>query len=115
MTTQPPTPDVPEVSIDQAEQMIGKGAVALDVREPNETAEGIIPGAVLIPKDDVQETISRAVPDRAEQIVVYCAGGVRSAHVTAAMEALGYTRVASMTGGFNAWSEAGKPTAAPGA
>ena len=113
-SSMPPIPDVPEVSIEQAEQMIGTGAVALDVREPNEFADGIIPDALLVPRADVPQQIGGLVPDKAAPIVVYCAGGVRSAYATETLEALGYTRVASMAGGFNAWSAAGKPTATPG-
>ncbi|CAA9550409.1 MAG: Rhodanese-related sulfurtransferase / Molybdopterin-synthase adenylyltransferase [uncultured Thermomicrobiales bacterium] len=106
-------PNVPEVDVDGAQRMIDEGAIALDVREPNEFAEGVIPGAVLIPRADVPERIGDLIPDPSTPIVVYCAGGVRSAFATRTLEELGYTGAVSLAGGFNAWGAAGKPTAGP--
>jgi rhodanese-related sulfurtransferase len=111
---QPRIPDVPEVDIDAAERLIADGAIALDVREPNEFAEGVIEGAVLIPRGDLPEKIRGAIPDPSAQIVAYCAGGVRSAYAAETLAELGYTRVVSMAGGINAWNGAGKPTTTPG-
>lgn len=110
---QPQIPNVPEVDIDGAQRMLNGGAIALDVREPNEFAEGVIPGAVLIPRADVPERIGDLIPDPSTPIVVYCAGGVRSAYATRTLEELGYTSAVSMAGGINAWDAAGKTTSAP--
>ena len=110
---QPQIPVVPEVDTDGAQQMIADGAVALDVREPWEFATGVIPGAVLVPRADVPERIRALVPDPAAPIVVYCAGGVRSAHAAKTLEEMGYTGAVSMAGGMHAWEAAGKPTGSP--
>ncbi len=106
---QPPIPDVPEVDIDDAERLIAEGAIALDVREPNEFAQGVIPGAILIPRGDLPERIRGEIPDTSAQVVAYCAGGVRSAYAAETLSDLGYTRVVSMAGGINEWAGAGKP------
>ncbi len=111
---QPQIPTVPEVDADGAQRMIDHGAVALDVREPWEFATGFIPGAVLVPRADVPERIRGLVPDPASPIVVYCAGGVRSAYATKTLEEMGYTGAVSMAGGMHAWEEAGKLTGLPG-
>ncbi|HEV2528273.1 MAG TPA: rhodanese-like domain-containing protein [Thermomicrobiales bacterium] len=111
---QPPIPDVPEVDIDDAERLISGGAIALDVREPQEFAQGVIPGAILIPRGDLPERIRGEIPDTSAQIVAYCAGGVRSAYAAETLAGLGYTRVVSMAGGMNEWAEAGKPVATAG-
>lgn len=117
MTTSPPgqpqIPSVPEVDVEAAERMIDDGAVVLDVREPYEHAAGVIAGAVLVPRADVAERIRTLVPDAAVPIVVYCAGGVRSAYATKTLEELGYTGAVSMAGGMHAWEAAGKPTGTP--
>ena len=110
---QPQIPTVPEVDTDGAQQMIDEGAVVLDVREPWEFATGVIPGAVLVPRGDVPERIHALVPDPATPIVVYCAGGVRSAYAAKTLEEMGYTGAVSMAGGMHAWAEAGKPTGSP--
>ena len=53
------------------------------------------------------------LPDKAAPIVVYCAGGVRSAFAAKTMADLGYTDVQSMIGGFNKWKDDDRPWAAP--
>lgn len=111
---QPQIPVVPEVDVDAAERMIDGGAIALDVREPNEFAEGVIAGAVLVSRGDVPERIGALVPDTSAPIVVYCAGGVRSAYATETLAQMGYTGAVSMAGGMHAWDAAGKPTTTPG-
>lgn len=111
---QPPIPNVPEVDVDAAERMIDDGAVALDVREPNEFVDGVLPGAILVPRGELPERIRALVPDAGTPIVVYCAGGVRSAYATETLAQMGYTGAVSMAGGMHAWDAAGKSTTTPG-
>ncbi|HET8771378.1 MAG TPA: rhodanese-like domain-containing protein [Gemmatimonadaceae bacterium] len=86
----------------------GKKPVLLDVREPNETNLGRIPGAIVIPRGTMEGKIEAAVPRDAE-LVVYCAGGNRSALAADTLQQMGYTNVASMAGGWGAWVSAGGP------
>jgi molybdopterin/thiamine biosynthesis adenylyltransferase/rhodanese-related sulfurtransferase len=88
-------------------------AVFLDVREADEYAQGAIPGAVHIPRGYVELQIEGRVQDKSQPIVVYCAGGARSALAAKALGDLGYTDVVSMAGGFNKWKDEGRSWSAP--
>src|SRR5579871_3420443 len=100
---------IQEISIaeTQAELHNGKAPVLLDIRERDEYEEGAIKGAIHIPRGNLELRIEGAVPDRGQPIVLYCAGGVRSALAAQALETLGYEDVKSMAGGFGAWKNAG--------
>lgn len=91
------------------EQAAGSGALLLDIREPFEFATGVIPGARLVPQDQVAARIGDVAPDRDGQIVVYCATGKRSLFVTKWLNEQGYRDVASMAGGIVAWQAEGRP------
>ena len=78
-----------------------------------EWEQGHLPGALHISKSYVEQQIEGAVPDRDAPVVLYCAGGVRSLFAAQTLEQLGYTNVASMSGGFQAWKSAGLPWEAP--
>jgi molybdopterin/thiamine biosynthesis adenylyltransferase/rhodanese-related sulfurtransferase len=90
------------------------GTVALDVREPDEFEQGALKGAVHIPRGFLEIQVAGRIPDHDVPIVVYCAGGVRSAFAAQTLAQLGYSDVVSMTGGFNRWKDEGLPWEAPG-
>jgi rhodanese-related sulfurtransferase len=81
-------------------------AVFVDCREPNEFNLGHIPGAVFIPRGQLEQQIEARVP-RDRRIVIYCASGNRSALGADTLQQMGYTNVASLAGGFRGWVEAG--------
>ena len=83
------------------------GAVFIDVRAATETADGHIDGALLIPRGFLELRIENEVPEKDAVIVVYCAGGTRSALAASSLATLGYTNVASMAEGFAGWKQAG--------
>jgi molybdopterin/thiamine biosynthesis adenylyltransferase/rhodanese-related sulfurtransferase len=87
----------------------GAGPILIDVREKDEWTEGYIPGARWISRGFLEQRIEDQVPERSAEIVLYCAGGTRSALAARALEELGYTNVKSMAGGFGAWKRAGLP------
>lgn len=80
--------------------------VFLDVREPNEWNLGHVPGAVHIPRGQLESKVE-ALVGRDRNIVVYCAGGSRSALAADTLQQLGYGNVASLSGGFRGWAENG--------
>ncbi|HEY1416307.1 MAG TPA: molybdopterin-synthase adenylyltransferase MoeB, partial [Myxococcaceae bacterium] len=86
--------------------------VLLDVREPDETAEGHLPGALLVPRGNLELRIERMV-GREREVVVYCAGGVRSVLAARTLLDLGYARVSSLAGGYGRWSDLGLPRVRP--
>ena len=97
---------VREIDPAAAEDELGvPGAVALDVREPDEYEQGALPSAVHVPRGNLELAIEGRIPDKSTHLVVYCAGGVRSAFAAKTLQDLGYTDVASVVGGFNRWKD----------
>ncbi len=88
-------------------------AVMLDVREADEYAQGAIPGALHLPRGFLEVQVEGRLPDKSQPIVVYCAGGTRSALAAKALQDLGYRDVVSMIGGFNRWKDEGRDWSAP--
>jgi rhodanese-related sulfurtransferase len=99
-----------ESTVDALKSTIGTpGApVILDVREPAETNLGRIPGAIVIPRGTMETKIEAVVPRDAE-LVIYCASGNRSALAADTLQQMGYTKVSSLKGGWNAWAQGGGP------
>jgi molybdopterin/thiamine biosynthesis adenylyltransferase/rhodanese-related sulfurtransferase len=79
----------------------------LDVREPDEWQEGHLPSAIHVPRGNLESRIEALVPDKEREIVVYCAGGSRSAFAAKSLAELGYTNVSSLAGGFTDWKRNG--------
>ncbi len=99
---------VREVTTAQAEQAAQRGAILLDVREQSEWEQGHAGGARHLSKSYIEQDIEALAPDRAAPIVVYCAGGIRSLFAGQTLLEMGYTSVASMSGGFQAWKSEGR-------
>lgn len=85
----------------------GTGPILIDIRDKDEWTEGFIPGARWIPRGFLELRIEDQVPEKTSEVVLYCAGGTRSALSAAALEELGYTNVKSLAGGFSGWKRAG--------
>jgi molybdopterin/thiamine biosynthesis adenylyltransferase/rhodanese-related sulfurtransferase len=79
----------------------------VDVRERDEYEQGFIPGAVHIPRGNLESRIEARVPDRSTPVIIYCASGVRSAYAAKTLAELGYTDVVSLAGGFSGWKQNG--------
>jgi rhodanese-related sulfurtransferase len=84
----------------------GEPVVLVDVREDREWNLGHAAGAQHMSRGTLEGKIDGAVPRDAE-IVLYCAGGNRSALAAVNLQEMGYTKVRSMIGGFRAWVDAG--------
>ena len=92
----------------------GNGSLAvIDVRESEEVARGLIPGAKHVPRGHLESRIEGAVPDRSQHVVLYCASGNRSALAAKTLEELGYENVESMTGGYTLWKDRGYKVEVP--
>ncbi|MGZ4694550.1 MAG: molybdopterin-synthase adenylyltransferase MoeB [Acidimicrobiales bacterium] len=106
--------EIREVDTAQAEELRARsGAVVLDVREPDEYEQGAIPGSIHIPRGQLESNIEGRVADHDTPLVVFCAGGVRSAFAAKTLEQLGYTDVVSVKGGFNKWKDENRDWKAP--
>ena len=88
-------------------------AVFLDVREADEYAQGAVPGAFHLPRGMLELQVEGRIPDKDRKIVVYCAGGTRSALAAQSLGQLGYSDVVSMAGGFNKWKDEGRDWIVP--
>src|SRR6201995_366652 len=85
--------EITEVDTDGAAARLADGWAVLDVREPDEYEQGAIPGAVHIPRGHLESQVEAKVPDHESPIVVYCAGGTRSAFAADTLAQLGYSDV----------------------
>ena len=103
--------EITEVDAPRASEL--RDHLFVDVREQDEWDEGHIPGAVHVPRGHLESKIEAAAPDKAQPVVVYCAGGSRSAFAAKTLEELGYENVASLAGGFTDWKRSGFPTQLP--
>jgi molybdopterin/thiamine biosynthesis adenylyltransferase/rhodanese-related sulfurtransferase len=88
-------------------------AVVIDCREPDEHAQGAIPGAVFIPRGFLEARIEKHAADRGAPIVVYCASGNRSLFAVRSLQEMGYTNARSLVGGFTGYKRAGLPWEVP--
>lgn len=100
--------DIREVDTEQGAALRLDGATLLDVREPDEVAQGVVPGSVGIVRGNLEAQVENIIPDKDTPLVVMCAGGVRSAFAVKTLETLGYTNLVSMDGGFNKWKDEGR-------
>jgi rhodanese-related sulfurtransferase len=83
--------------------------IALDVRERDAYEEGHIPGAVLLPRGQMELRVNQDLPDPTRRILSYCELGRISTLATATLREMGYQRAVALDGGMNAWREAGYP------
>ncbi len=95
---------------------LDRGDVLLvDVREADETANGIIRGAVLAPRGMLEFHADPATPYHLDafaddrRVIVYCAAGSRSALAARSLQDMGYRDVAHLDGGYKAWLADGRP------
>ena len=85
----------------------------LDVREADEYEQGAIPGAVFASRGTLESALPVHVSDPAQEVVLYCAGGSRSALAALSLQEMGYSEVSSLAGGFNRWKSEGLPWKTP--
>ena len=102
-----------EVSPQEVDALPARAAAILDVREASEWDQGHLPGAIHVSKSYIEAQIEEEVHDRDTPVILYCAGGVRSLFAAQTLAEMGYTNVASMSGGFHAWKGAGLPFETP--
>ncbi len=97
------------------QQRLRNGArpLVIDIRERDEFEQGHVPGAVFIPRGFLELRIEQHAYDPDTPIVLYCAGGVRSALAARNLQEMGYSRVESLIGGFGGWRNAGLPVTVP--
>jgi sulfur-carrier protein adenylyltransferase/sulfurtransferase len=89
------------------------GFTLLDVREGDEWEQGHLDKAVFLPRGFLEVKADKILSNKQQPIVVYCAGGVRSALAAKTLQDLGYSKVFSMAGGYGSWKANGFPIIVP--
>ena len=89
-----------QISMDEAVKMMKdeKNYIILDVRRPDEYAEGHIPGAINVPNEEIGTTEIAELPDKSQLILVYCRSGRRSKEASEKLVKLGYTNIVEFGG-----------------
>jgi sulfur-carrier protein adenylyltransferase/sulfurtransferase len=107
--------EIAEVDVVRARDLLSAAdrPLLVDIRELEEWSEGRIPGAVHIPRGNLESRIEQAAPDKTQPIVVYCAAGNRSVFGAKSLEELGYENVVSLAGGYVDWKRSGFDTELP--
>lgn len=102
---------VQETTVDLVrEELDGGSAFTLvDTREESEWNAARARGAIHLGKGVIERDIERVMPDMDAKMVLYCAGGYRSALAADALQRMGYRNVLSLAGGWRAWRGAGMP------
>jgi molybdopterin/thiamine biosynthesis adenylyltransferase/rhodanese-related sulfurtransferase len=98
---------IPEVTPEQADAAARAGAALIDVREPDEIAQGSPSGALRLGRGFLEMRIEQAVPDTDQPLLVMCGGGTRSLFAADSLQRMGYSDVRSVAGGFNRWKNEG--------
>jgi molybdopterin/thiamine biosynthesis adenylyltransferase/rhodanese-related sulfurtransferase len=106
---------VKTVSLEELKSRLEKDRnfTLVDVREKDEVRAGFIPGAVHIPRGFLEMQAEQKLPDKNAEIIVYCAGGTRSAFAAKTLAELGYSRVLSANPGFVRWKDLKYPVEEP--
>ena len=96
--------DIPQIQIHEAKQKLDQQTCKfVDIRDPGSFRAAHIPGAVHLHDGNVQEFVQETEKDA--DIVVYCYHGNSSLGAVAYFMENGFKKVASMSGGFEAWRQ----------
>src|SRR5262245_61807501 len=93
---------IKEVSVQEVHNKLNpaNGFTLLDVREGDEWEQGHLDQAIFLPRGFLEVKADKMLPEKRQPVVVYCAGGTRSALAAKTLQDLGYSEVYSMRGGF---------------
>jgi sulfur-carrier protein adenylyltransferase/sulfurtransferase len=98
---------------ERVESRASRPFTLVDVREKDEVRAGYIPGAVHVPRGFLEMQAEQKLPSKSEEIIVYCAGGTRSAFAAKTLTELGYENVSSANPGFVRWKDLKYPVEMP--
>lgn len=103
--------NIQECQVHDVKQKMDRGEdfTLVDVREESEFAKSALPGAKHLSRGMLEVKAINAMPDKNQEIVLYCGGGYRSALAADNLCKMGYKNVISMDGGFSGWVKSGYP------
>lgn len=96
---------IKEISADELRAKLDSGTnvFILDVRQPEELAEGAVPNSTMIPLGELEDRIGELDAYKDSEIVVYCRSGARSANACMFLQMLGFTNAVNLRGGILGW------------
>jgi sulfur-carrier protein adenylyltransferase/sulfurtransferase len=99
--------EIKEIDVDELKRMqkSGEDFTLIDVRDPDEWAQGTIPGAATISRGKLELNVDQATTEKNKPVVLYCGGGSRSALAAKSLKDMGFKNVISLAGGYRAWKE----------
>ena len=103
-----PPAEVREVDVEALKAALAAGATVLDVRNPDETAAGHVPGAILLPLPELQARVAELEAHKGKDLYVICKSGGRSARAAEFLASAGFSPV-NVAGGTMAWLAQGYP------
>lgn len=104
----PGLPEAPETDVAATAAALADGsAQVVDLREPDEWAEGRIPGAILIPLGELGMRLGELDPER--PVIAVCRSGKRSLYAAGALIQAGFADAKSLAGGMLDWEDQGQP------
>jgi rhodanese-related sulfurtransferase len=104
---------VTNIDVAQSRAMQKQGALLLDVREPDEFADGHAPGSKLIPLGQLQNRVNEIGDFKRNPVVIICRSGRRSMQAASILGQLGFTEIYNVQGGMIAWEKASLPINRP--
>lgn len=108
--------DVREADVTALADALNAPCLVIDIREPAEWEEGVIPSAVCCPRGILESNIIALLQHNAEKeevlpVYLYCRSGARSVLAAQSLQNMGIHRCYSVKGGYQAWQSAGLPVA----
>jgi rhodanese-related sulfurtransferase len=105
---------VSTVDVKQGALLQNRGALLIDVREPDEYAQGHAPGSMSIPLGQLEQRLNEIADYKNKPVAVICHSGRRSAQAAKLLDKAGFSAITNVDGGMLAWKKAGLPVT-PGA
>ena len=100
-------------AVDVLETRDAGKAILIDIREPEETARGVAPGARRLPMSQLEQRIAEIPRDAKQPVLLICATQNRSRKAAQALNERGYSHVRYVVGGMTEWSQRGLPLVKP--
>ena len=112
--------EIDEISTPEAHALLERNGEAgtplfVDVRLREEWDEGHLPGAVHLPRNNLESRVEALIADKTRPLVVYCESGSRSAFATRDLHELGYENAVNLAGGYADWKRNGYELVMPAA
>lgn len=93
--------DLKQITYEELLDKVKAGVILLDVRTKQEFMEGHLNGAIVIPYYDISKGIKSLVPNKEQEIIVYCKSGSRGIRAVQILNELGYMNVWNLRGGID--------------